>query len=72
MDSGGHDPKIGTERQRRYRRRKREGAIATRLEVSALMSEALIEAGWLNAIDAENPIAVAEALAELHDRWLAR
>ena len=36
------------------------------------MSEALIEAGWLNAIDAENPVAVAEAVAELHDRWLAR
>ncbi len=73
MDRDGDKPKTSAERQQICRRRKREGAIpipAGSLEASATMSEALIEAGWLNAIDAENPVAVAEALAELHDWWL--
>ena len=72
MDHDRNEPNNGAERQRRYRRRKCDGAVAIRLEVSAVMSEALIEAGWLNAIDAENSVAVAEALAQLHDWWLAR
>ena len=73
MARDGDEPKTPAERQQLCRRRKREGAIpipAGSLEASATLSEALIEAGWLNAIDAENPVAVAGALAELHDWWL--
>ncbi len=66
------NPLTPAERQDRWRRRKRDGAIpipAGSLEVSAELSEVLIDADLLDAMDAENPVAIAEALARLHEWW---
>ena len=42
------------------------------LDVGAELSEALVDADWLDAMDAEEPDAIAEALVRLHDWWLER
>ena len=65
-------PLTPAERQERRRRRKRDGAIpipAGSLEASAELSEMLIEAGWLDGTDAENSIAIAQAIAQQLDWW---
>ncbi len=73
MDQPRHrSPTPAAERMRRLRVRQREGAVVVSLDVSVALSEALVEADWLDAMDAENPDAIAEALARLHDWWLAR
>lgn len=57
------------ERQRRRRQRRRSGRGVLRVEVDfAALADALVEAGWLAAWDAENPEAIAVAVGRLLTR----
>lgn len=51
-------------KQRAYRERKKSGRIVVRIEIDKVdVSERLIEAGLLDAWDADDPDAIASALA---------
>ena len=60
-------------RQRRYRARRADGKIVVKVTVDAVdMAEELIAAGWLSRADADDPVAIGEALERAVVRILPR
>ena len=56
----------GAERMRKHRARKRSGAIVLPpMEIGPITIEVLIDAGFLAEWDAEDPVAIARAVAAL-------
>ena len=61
--------RTAAERQRRHRQRRRSGRGVLRVEVDlTALADALVEAGWLAAWDAENADALAAAVGRLLTR----
>jgi hypothetical protein len=61
----------GAERQRRRRRRRRDGIIVVSVEVTLDLVEALVEARYLQASQADDKAEIEQALAALHARLCA-
>ena len=58
-------------RMRKYRRRRRQGLLAVRTAIRPEVVTSLIEEGWLSREEAEDLVAVGNALAEqINDRAL--
>ncbi len=62
-------PTEAAERMRRYRRRRRQGVLVVRAEVSTDVLNALITTGWLTADEAQNADAVGKAIGKLTESW---
>ena len=62
-------PTEAAERMRRYRRRRRQGVLVVRAEVSTDVLNALITMGWLTADEAQNADAVGKAIGRLTKSW---
>ena len=57
------------ERMRRYRERRRVGAVSVRLEVMPDTVQQLVADGWLPKERAAESKAVSDALCELLEQW---
>lgn len=61
-------PMTRSQRQRLYRKRRATGARVVAVEVDAGFVEMLIDAGYLQAWDADSAEKVRQAVGRLHDR----
>ncbi len=65
-------PSPGAERQRAYRARKRDGARIMRGDLSSEAVDVLIAEGWVGHDEADDPVTLAKAVADLIDCWARR
>ncbi len=63
-------PNRGAERQRHYRERLRQAARCMRGDMPPDVVRALVENGWLDAGEADDPRKLGAALIDLADCWM--
>ncbi len=63
-------PSPAAERQRRYRRRQRQGVHCMSGDVPADVVRALVKNGWLGLGEGDDPRKLGAALVDLADCWM--